>query len=70
MHWAQKGDLGSAPWTHDKGPSVIKIRNFQGFLNPGNHQKPAKTGVVEYSETYVPFSGNLARKKQHGNLVT
>jgi hypothetical protein len=40
--------------------SVIRIRNFQGFLNPGDHQKPAKTQIVQYSETYVCFSGNLA----------
>jgi hypothetical protein len=50
------------------GASVIKIHNFQRFLNPGNHQKLGKTQIVQYSETYVCFSGNPARKQQCRNL--
>jgi hypothetical protein len=40
--------------------SVRRIHNFHGFLNPGNHQKPAKIQVVEYFETYVLLSRNPA----------
>jgi Plavaka transposase len=42
--------------------SVNWLRNFHGFLNSGNQQKPAKNRIFGNLETYVPFHRNLTTR--------